>query len=515
MIANAPVSQDMVLQDSLMSLRTRFRKRPLVAGAVGYPPFVEINGTIQGPLVDYLEHVARDFGNTLKIVRCTWLELPAKLENQEIDTVCDPVIRSNARLFDIVPYITVETPQILFQAMYANTLREPLARIAQLTQASQGNQGREPYRELRREVHEIHRRAMGFAVTAGTIEEDLLKRFSIPVARIEGPDIVTNGFEALDANRIYCADRPSAEAILVEANKKGIYHYQNAYLFGEVTFGCAGFALAPMDEELQKFFQSEVSREDSMLHVQLARIPSKRLSDVGIAMLKPAEIPPEPLVAGRLFGPWNLKGPYEGEGPLLESDATLLVKDATKDAHIVSDLGVGRHRYPLRQDTALGFDGSRVVFAGFEGRGQTRDEAIDHLGSQLHRRFQCLRRIAPHERSPEEETAWRTLVSIIDIERYEQANRSDEPVLGHVLRVWDDRVTLALITEPGGPVDCRFDDLPPEAAAVRADDWFEARIRRVGDDRIEWVTWHWREPLSSDTSAWDAFQDPGKTADQE
>lgn len=511
-IGGAPVWET-VRQDSLKSLRKAFRHRPLVAGAVGYPPFVQNNGeSVQGPLVDYLRHVAGEFGTSLDIVQCTWLELPEKLLNSHIDTVCDPVLLSRARPFDLVPYITVETPQILFQRKNAATLKEPLGRIAQLARAPRD---RTQFRAIRKAVHEIQSRANGFAATAGTMEEDVVSQFNISVHSMPVPDIVANGIEALFQNYMYCADRPSAEAILAEAKKNRIY-YEKAHLLGDDsrTHVYAGFALAPMDEDLQWFFLSEVKLEDSALRAQLAHISNKDISEVGIAVLRPESIPPEPLVAPRLFGEWESPGPYEGQGLLQQGDATLLIKGATEDAHIVSDLGAGRHRYPLRQGIDLGFDGSRVVFAGFEGRGQTRDEAINHLRSQLHRRFQSLRRIAPHERSPEEEAAWRTLVSIIDIERYEEANRSDEPVLGHVLQVSDDCVTLELITEPEGPVDCRFDDLPPEAAAARVDDWFEARIRRV-EDRIEWGTWRWREPLSSDTSVWDAFQDPGKAADQE
>lgn len=181
--------------------------------------------------------------------------------------------------------------------------------------------------------------------------------------------------------------------------------------------------------------------------------------------------------------------------------------DLLEDMHSIRSLGSWRHRYPLKNTARAVFKGTSAFLAGLHGEGPTRQEAILDLGYKIHREFQTLRRIAPHERTPAEETAWRALTDVLDVAEWERNNPVDEPVIGRITKIVDRR-NVQMLLNGVEDMTSSIDELPAEAAGTVEGDWFEGRLKRFPDG-VKWLTWHWRAPLPDGAEIWAAFTDPG------
>jgi putative colanic acid biosysnthesis UDP-glucose lipid carrier transferase len=170
-----------------------------------------------------------------------------------------------------------------------------------------------------------------------------------------------------------------------------------------------------------------------------------------------------------------------------------------------SNLSVGNHRYPLRSTAVLRYDGSVMQLGYLEAFGQTWDAAFDSISHRLHRHFQRLWLVPPHERSADEQAQLEKMAEIVDIEEYLRTNQQEELVIGRIDAIDDYVVRLTLMTHDDQEITAPISDLPAIAAGMQSGHYFEARILREHDQRIEWKSWSVRPPLREDDDAWTDF----------
>lgn len=170
-----------------------------------------------------------------------------------------------------------------------------------------------------------------------------------------------------------------------------------------------------------------------------------------------------------------------------------------------SDLVVGKHRYPLRSKSLLKYDGAVMRLGYLEAFSPTWDAALETISRRLHRDFQTLWLVAPHERSASQQAQLKELTEIIDLEEYFRANRQEEFVIGRIDLIDDYVVQLTLLTHEDRQITAHIGELPALVAGMQSGQYFEARILTGGDHHIEWKSWSVRPPLREDDDAWTDF----------
>jgi hypothetical protein len=135
----------------------------------------------------------------------------------------------------------------------------------------------------------------------------------------------------------------------------------------------------------------------------------------------------------------------------------------------------------------------------------TWDAALEAISRRLHRDFQHLWLVPPHERSGSQQAQLEKLTEIVDLDEYFRANRQEELAIGKVDYIDDYVVRLTLLTHEDRQVTARISELPAVAAGMQGGQYFEARILREDDQHIEWRNWSVRPPLREDDDVWIDF----------
>jgi hypothetical protein len=127
------------------------------------------------------------------------------------------------------------------------------------------------------------------------------------------------------------------------------------------------------------------------------------------------------------------------------------------------------------------------------------------ISRRLHRDFQRLWLVPPHERSASQQAQLEELTNIVDLDAYLKANREEEVVIGRIDSIDDYIVRLTLLTHEDRQITAQLRELPAVAAGMQTGEYFEARIL-IGDGRhIEWRNWSVRPPLRDDEDVWTDF----------
>jgi putative colanic acid biosynthesis UDP-glucose lipid carrier transferase len=172
---------------------------------------------------------------------------------------------------------------------------------------------------------------------------------------------------------------------------------------------------------------------------------------------------------------------------------------------VVPDLSVGNHRYPLHRASALQYDGELMRLGYLVATGSTWDIALESISRRLHRDFQTLWLIPPHERSASQQAQLEKLTEIVDLDAYLEANREEEMAIGRIDSIDDHVVRVTLLTHEDRQITAQLNELPAIAAGMQSGEFFEARIL-IGEDRhIEWRNWTVRPPLREDNDVWADF----------
>jgi Undecaprenyl-phosphate glucose phosphotransferase len=190
---------------------------------------------------------------------------------------------------------------------------------------------------------------------------------------------------------------------------------------------------------------------------------------------------------------------------LLRGKITAVAQRPAGPTRLPSNLSVGDHRYPLHPTAALEYDGVVMRLGYLEASAPTWDKALDLISRRLHRDFQRLWLVPPHERSGNDRVQLEKLTEIVDVQEYLRANRQEELVIGRVEAIDDYVIRLTLLTHEDQKITAHIDDLPAVAAGMQSGHYFEARILRADDSHIEWRNWYLRPPLREDDDVWTDF----------
>ena len=178
---------------------------------------------------------------------------------------------------------------------------------------------------------------------------------------------------------------------------------------------------------------------------------------------------------------------------VLDDVSVLLWEDFVREgqlesckAEFVDCIEIGSVRYALKQPirvttkTVANHEfkfSSELLTEVFVGRGVTIERAREDFMVQVHREFQSLVKLRPHKRNEEQSRRWSSLVEFIDVDRYWE----DTPValmeVGRVASINSDGASVAWLDgDRHETISWRL--APPEFAALRDGDWFEALVER-------------------------------------
>lgn len=291
-------------------LRERYENRPLVFGYVGYPPFVSRNGKASGYICEGLKEIVKtELQAECEEVPLSWadafcnlgLEQPCNNvcsngdeQRQPIDVIIDPVIMTYNRSVSIVPYARIRCNTLLFRRSYEheiNVHRKIIKDI--LNNLHIGEDWFDVLEGIKKEMHSLSNLGLGFGVTAGVFEHDLLKFFHFPSTKLsifEGTDIAANAENAMRTNKCamvlldYASCKAAKEAL--GGSKKG---YEMADLFGVPIWTDAGFAIHPEDQDLIKFLSFHCNGSQIFKEC-LSEVDKKKLKDRGLCIIEPGDI---------------------------------------------------------------------------------------------------------------------------------------------------------------------------------------------------------------------------------
>ncbi|MDD5585967.1 MAG: hypothetical protein PHY92_03295 [Alphaproteobacteria bacterium] len=162
------------------------------------------------------------------------------------------------------------------------------------------------------------------------------------------------------------------------------------------------------------------------------------------------------------------------------------------------------HGYPLSVATALEYDGDQWRLGPFAAAGKTEEDALDAIGAQLDGEFQRCWTRPLHEFTKPEYERWQQICEFIDIKEYRRNNPIEEAVIGRVVSTGRKTVTLELLTGQGKITRARG-EVPDAIAAMKAGDYFTARVRMFGSGEIDWRSVESRPPLREDPGVWGDF----------
>lgn len=156
------------------------------------------------------------------------------------------------------------------------------------------------------------------------------------------------------------------------------------------------------------------------------------------------------------------------------------------DSDLIECIEIGNVKYYLRRPIRVTFgavDNHKIEFSSellpdiFVGQGSSIKGAREDFLIQIHREFQSLVKLRPHKRNEEQSRRWSSLAEFIDINRYWE----DTPValmeVGRIASINSDGASVAWLDgDRHETISWRL--APPEFAALRECDWFEALVER-------------------------------------
>ncbi|MEX0702016.1 MAG: hypothetical protein WD069_07965 [Planctomycetales bacterium] len=167
-------------------------------------------------------------------------------------------------------------------------------------------------------------------------------------------------------------------------------------------------------------------------------------------------------------------------------DAHRHLEQAGKLTH----LDVGKAQYALRGPRAIHVDPVAdhewtYTVEGFSprfvGRGESIDASRKDFGVMVHKAFQMLVGLRPFRMTPEQHSDWRILEDAIDVDAYRASVPLTIIEVGVVTAAGSDGCTVKWI-DGDREEHVRFEEAPPEFAALSSGQWIEALVERQAID---------------------------------
>lgn len=160
------------------TLMLRYRDRPLRFGYIGYSSFVDVNGTVGGPAVEFIRHIANDLGTRAEPIRTTWPEVEDSV-HESVDIVIDPIMQG--RNVGLIAYCTFQALEFIHPVALENEVKGILEEfwrcahdtpsLAEEGVASEIIAWRD---EIKKIFHRLESIGDGLAVTEGTTADRLV-----------------------------------------------------------------------------------------------------------------------------------------------------------------------------------------------------------------------------------------------------------------------------------------------------------------------------------------------------
>ncbi len=200
-------------------------------------------------------------------------------------------------------------------------------------------------------------------------------------------------------------------------------------------------------------------------------------------MLAPAPDAPPPSAHVRRYKMSGDRYPMgNGSGPTFYLRRFI---SSMQEEVIEGRLSVGETRYPLRKRLLCRRNPTQSgeyefvaeeLGSFFFGRGVSPTEARQDWLDRVHADFQRLFRTRPFEMTEDDAAKWDKLRSVIDVALYRRTTPITERQIGYVDQARPLPKRIAWIDGQKDRVS--FDQMPPEFAAMKAGQWFEASVQR-------------------------------------
>lgn len=262
---------------NIAKLKEKYAHRPFRVGYIGYPPFVERNGKVSGPLFEAMFSLGRELGDVdPEPIECTWQDFARKLLSSDIDVISEPVMEwPLRRKVDIVPYCKIKPAFFVCRKQFADQLRWHVAKIQELLPFFESNP--ESHRLARHEVRDIGNIGSGLAVSEGTVSEFILVDLFMAqkVLRRKGTDLRAVALGACRGNRIFLTAFPTAREIV--SKEPDNYEYVE-FMPGSVP---AGIAIGPDNDELYQLL-----KEYDGIDAASQKLNGSELEEMGIVLVR-------------------------------------------------------------------------------------------------------------------------------------------------------------------------------------------------------------------------------------
>ena len=95
-------------------LRAEYKRKPLKYGCADFPPFLSVNGAIEGPMKTLMIQIATDLETSAKAVKTTWEKFYEDFKAKKFDTMAVPIISTSTRKSNIVDYTILSSGSLIY-----------------------------------------------------------------------------------------------------------------------------------------------------------------------------------------------------------------------------------------------------------------------------------------------------------------------------------------------------------------------------------------------------------------
>jgi hypothetical protein len=277
-----PYVQENELDSIVADLRAEYSGRDFVVGFSGYEPFVTPNCVEPkaGLLLPLFKDLCDELGRPLRYRKSTWNEFPKLIQDDQIDTMLEPIIPRPQYI--VLPYMEIVC-NVLVVPEGSRTVVEQIA--AGMRHATDQLSIGAPLDEYNMFI----RQALGtvvsmskdrrIGVTGGVLEQRILEEFGTPIAVYPPEDIVENVFKAVPDHQFFFADNHSALVARERLVREKGFRTRLVHLFRDHWGAECGFAASATNRPLARYFAYKCRYHLSEIHDLLRRAPAKNCFD--------------------------------------------------------------------------------------------------------------------------------------------------------------------------------------------------------------------------------------------
>jgi hypothetical protein len=272
-------------------------------GYNSFPPFLRVNGKVDGPLAMFMDDCAADLGVQVNPVQCTWDDFAERLAVGDYVTVAAPVMPIHLRAFSIIVLVELHCGALFFsRSLGKRVVTELRHYIGQIRTAFRElAKSESPIESSQMHGIEILVRAVANASNSGLaagrqyLEHTLLQRLNAPIKReLQGPVLAMEAQHAADEGFLCVIDLVTLRLIEDEiGGSEFSKRYEYLPLLGDWLCIDAGlpFINADVGTYLHHRWRYDEDGSRSRVLQKLEEAGSKHVTQPGFRIIEPQALP--------------------------------------------------------------------------------------------------------------------------------------------------------------------------------------------------------------------------------